>query len=386
MNKPWATLLLAAGSSTRTGGDTPKQYCTLAGKAVLAHAYDSLKNAGCDAITLITQDSHATHLKAALGDRAEKIKIIQGGPDRQASVFNGLKALKDEAPAYVLIHDAARPFLHTGPIKALKQAVEAGAPSATLALKSVDTLYQSEAKQVVDRHYIYALQTPQAFDYNALLSAHTQAPHNVYTDDTSLMHSILNIPPTLIDGHADHFKITTPEDLARAEHLALSRLLNIRTGNGFDVHAFGPPPASGTIRLFGVDIPCEKSLVGHSDADVALHAVADAILGTIGAADIGIHFPPSNAALKGMDSADIVIHALRLLKDAGGVLTHVDLTLLAEMPRINVHRPAILARLSQLLNLPVNAIGLKATTTERLGFVGRGEGVAVQALATVRLP
>ncbi|HEY8964212.1 MAG TPA: 2-C-methyl-D-erythritol 4-phosphate cytidylyltransferase, partial [Alphaproteobacteria bacterium] len=376
--KNWASIVVAAGAGTRFGTDLPKQYANLAGRPILDYALKALQSVG--PIVLVVDPSHQP-LYAPLAVKYPNIRIVNGGATRQESVKAGLKRLNDAKPQYVMIHDAARPLLSNDALSRIQSAVEAGAKNATLAVPVIDTLIRGN--DVIDRNGVQAIQTPQAFPYDLAMNAHDSAQKN-YTDDAGLVFGETGADIQFVQGDAENFKITTPEDLERAERILLARLPETRTGLGFDVHRFGDAPVSGTIKLFGADIPSDKSLIGHSDADAGLHAIADAILGTIGAGDIGLLFPPSDPQWKGMDSAIIVQKALDLLHAKDGVLRHVDIMLMAEEPRIGKHRDVILEKLSNLLSLPSDAIGLKATTTEKMGFIGRSEGLAVQAIVTVR--
>ena len=373
----WGAIIVAAGSGTRFGGEIPKQYAQLAGKPVLSWSLEALSGQG--PVVVVASPDHAAFY-APIVQAYPGVTVVAGGLTRQESVLNGLKAFK-AAPKHVMVHDAARPLLDADSVARLKSAVEKGAKSATLAVAVPDTLTRG-GKVMIDRTDVHAIQTPQAFDYDVLLGAH-EAAKAAYTDDTSLVMAERGITTQLVPGCPDNFKITNANELAWAERLILSEYGDTRTGIAMDFHAF--QDSAGTMRLFGCDIPSPKALVGHSDADAALHAIADAILGTVGAGDIGLMFPPSDPQWKGMDSAQIVQAALKALQRKGGVLRHVDIMLMAEEPRIGKHRDMILARLSQILSLPLDAIGLKATTTEGMGFIGRGEGLCVQAVATVRV-
>lgn len=373
----WGCIIVAGGSGARFGGDIPKQYLPLAGRPVVAWALESLGNQ--IPAVLVADPAHEAHYRPLLS-ACPHIRIVAGGATRQDSVLAGLKAFGDQPPRYVMIHDAARPFAPHPSIENLKAVLEGGARSATLAVPVVDTLMRGS--DVIDRTGVQAIQTPQAFVYEVLLQAHQSAVGKHYTDDTSLVFGETRIAPHFVPGCPDNFKITTREELSRAEKMIYATYADTRTGLGFDIHTFGP---GSSVRLFGVDIPSPKSLVGHSDADAGLHAIADAILGTIGAGDIGVLFPPSDPQWKGMDSAVIVEKALSLLQAKGGILVHADIMLMSEFPRIGPHRGQIVARLGEILKLPADAIGLKATTTEKLGAIGRGEGLAVQAIVTVRM-
>ncbi len=372
----WGTIIVAGGSGTRFGGGVPKQYATLAGRPVVAWCLETLANQ--QPAVLVVDPAHEK-LYAPVLKAYPHIRIIPGGKTRRESVMAGLSAFNDNPPQYILIHDAARPLVPLACVEQLKKTVEAGAASATLAVPVADTLMRGT--EVVDRNGVQAIQTPQAFDYAILKDAHASATRE-YTDDTSLVFGERGIATQFVPGCPDNFKITTRDELAWAEKMIYAAYADTRTGLGFDIHTFGP---GDKVRLFGVDIPSSKSLIGHSDADAGLHAIADAILGTIGAGDIGVLFPPSDPQCKGMDSAVIVEKALALLHAKGGILAHADIMLMSEFPRIGPHRDQIIARLCDILHLPADAIGLKATTTEKLGAIGRGEGLAVQAIVTVRI-
>ncbi len=373
----WGVIIVAAGSGQRFGGDIPKQYARLGGRPVLQWSLEALRGIG--EVVAVVDPAHAPHYAPLLNGAT----AIPGGATRQDSVLAGLRGFKTR-PDFVLIHDGARPFPPMDCVHALKEAIEGGAKSGTLAVPVADTLVRGV--DIVDRKGLHAIQTPQAFAYDAILKAHEQAK-TAYTDDTSLVFGELGIAARLVPGCPDNFKLTNANELEWAERLVRADFGETRTGLGLDFHRFGPHAAGADekVRLFGVDIPSPQCLVGHSDADAGLHAVADAILGSIGAGDIGVLFPPSDPQWKGMDSAVIVEKAMSLLRERGGMLVNTDIMLMSEFPRIGPHRDAIVARLSDILGLKPDAIGLKATTTEQMGFIGRGEGLAVQAVVTVRL-
>ncbi|MBU6235326.1 MAG: 2-C-methyl-D-erythritol 4-phosphate cytidylyltransferase [Alphaproteobacteria bacterium] len=370
-------MIVAAGSGQRFSSDTLKQYAPLGGRPVISYSIEKFAKYG--PVALVVNPAHAPYFPQL----ANGVTLVDGGASRQESVANGLLALGKYTPRNVMIHDAARPLVSDEAIARIQATIEGGTKAATLAVPVADTLMRGH--NVVDRTGVMAVQTPQAFAFDVIVNAHVKAQGRSYTDDSSLVFAEEGIESTFVEGESDNFKITTQSDLKRAEKIMSSILTETRVGMGYDVHPFGDAPESGAIKLFGVDIPSDRKLVGHSDADAGLHAIADAILGTIGAGDIGVHFPPSNPALKGMDSSAIVKKAMELLANKNGTLTNIDITLLAEAPRIGPHREAITKRLSDMLSLPADAIGLKATTTEKLGYIGRGEGLAVQAVATVRL-
>jgi 2-C-methyl-D-erythritol 4-phosphate cytidylyltransferase/2-C-methyl-D-erythritol 2,4-cyclodiphosphate synthase len=363
-------LIVAAGSGSRAGGALPKQYRRVAGKALLAHAIDHLLHPRVDAIQVVIGAGQEAAYAEAIGGRALPAPVI-GGATRRESVANGLAALGD-ADA-VLIHDAARPFLPGAVIDRLLDALERH-DGAVPALPVVDTL-ATRAGDAVDREALVRVQTPQAFRLAAIRTAHAAWTGEEPTDDAQVARAG-GLDVTLVEGDPALEKMTYEADFARAE---AARLIP-RTGTGFDVHAFGP---GDHVWLGGVRIPHERGLRGHSDADVALHALTDALLGAIAAGDIGDHFPPSDPRWKDAPSSLFLEHARDLVGEAGGHIVHADITVICEAPRIGPHRDAMRQLIAGLLRLPVARISVKATTTERLGFTGRGEGIAAQAVATV---
>jgi 2-C-methyl-D-erythritol 4-phosphate cytidylyltransferase/2-C-methyl-D-erythritol 2,4-cyclodiphosphate synthase len=380
-------LVVAAGSGTRAGGEVPKQYRRLGGKAVLAHAVDHLRRAGADDIRVVIGAGQEALYEAAIDGRALPSPIL-GGAERRQSVLNGLESIAAEGGAdIVLIHDAARPFVTLDVWQRLIAALEES-DLAVPALPGVDTLVRGRAAgggielgDAVDRSGLYRVQTPQACRFDAILAAHRAWSGGDATDDAQIGRA-WGLRAVIVPGDPRLEKLTYEEDFARAEAMLAARLVS-RTGMGFDVHAFAPGDG---LWLGGVLVPHDRGLAGHSDADVLLHAVTDALLGAIGEGDIGVHFPPSDLQWKGVPSALFVEHARGLIEARGGRIDHVDATLVCEAPKLGPHREAIRARLAALLRVPVARVSIKATTTERLGFAGRGEGMAAMAVATVRLP
>jgi 2-C-methyl-D-erythritol 4-phosphate cytidylyltransferase/2-C-methyl-D-erythritol 2,4-cyclodiphosphate synthase len=375
-------LVVAAGSGTRVGGGLPKQYRPLAGKAILAHAVDQLRHDAVDAVQVVIGAGQETLYAAALGDRLLPPPVT-GGAERRQSVRNGLEAIAARGGAtFVLIHDAARPFLPGAVIDRLTAALAEHA-GAVPALPVVDTLAAGAQLlgAIVPRAGLLAVQTPQAFHFDAILAAHRAWPGGEATDDAQIARAA-GIEVAAVTGDRMLDKITREEDFARAEALLASRYIS-RTGVGFDVHAFGPGQA---LWMGGIEIAHDRGLKGHSDADVLLHAVTDALLGAIGAGDIGEHFPPTDPRWRGAASSRFVEHALDLVIQRGGIVDHVDATIVCEAPKVGPHRLAMRQSLAGLLRLPLDRVSVKATTTERLGFTGRGEGIAAQAVATVRIP
>jgi 2-C-methyl-D-erythritol 4-phosphate cytidylyltransferase / 2-C-methyl-D-erythritol 2,4-cyclodiphosphate synthase len=365
-------LVVAAGSGSRTGGDVPKQYRAIAGRALLAHAIDRLDHPGIDAIQVVIGAGQEAAYRDAIGERALPSPVI-GGATRRQSVVNGLAALGDATR--VLIHDAARPFLPGAVIDRLLAALAAH-DGAVPALPVIDTLMRRDGEAVA-REELLRVQTPQAFRLAAIRAAHAAWTGGEASDDAQVARAA-GLDVAVIAGDPALEKLTYEADFARAEEARMG----VRTGLGFDVHALA---AGEELWLCGVRIPHERGLKGHSDADVALHALTDAILGALAAGDIGDHFPPSDPQWRGAASGAFVEHAAALVAAAGGRIEHVDLTIICEAPRVGPHRQAMRETVARLLRLPPGRVSIKATTTERLGFTGRGEGIAAQAIATLRV-
>ena len=380
---PFHVLIPAAGSGTRTGAGIPKQYKKVAGKALLRHTIEKFVSIqGLKTLRVIIDPSHILLYKEAV-EGLDLPPPVMGAATRKQSVYNGIASFKaNEQDDLVLIHDAARPFVSEDSIKTLLTEMQKS-PAATLATPVADTLVDAEYK-VVDRDAVIAVQTPQAFKISLLKRAHEQFRNDdKFTDDAGLVAAI-GEPIKLVAGSRENFKVTTPEDMVMAEKI-LTAARETRTGFGYDVHTFDPAPAE-KIRLGGIDIPYSKKLLGHSDADVILHALTDALLGTIGEGDIGQLFPPSDAKWKNADSAIFITEAVKRVKASGGQIIHADITLIAEEPKIGPHREKMIARIAELLGIAPNRVGLKATTSEGLGFTGRKEGMVAQAVASVTLP
>lgn len=376
-----AALLVAAGSGTRAGGSVPKQYALLGGRPLLAYAHQALtSHPKIDAVLTVIGEEQEALLDAAMGP----IPFVTGGATRRDSVRHGLEALRADGFRHVLIHDAARPFLPARVIDDLLASLER-VSGAIPALPVADTLVCGEGAtigDIVPRDGLYRVQTPQAFAFDAILDAHRRWPAGQEATDDAQMLRAIGHHVALVPGDPMLEKITHPADFAAAE-ARLASAMRVRTATGYDVHRF----AEGEeLWLGGVRVPHSKGLSGHSDADVALHAITDALLGTIGAGDIGMHFPPSDPQWRGAASARFLEHAASLVAAKGGVLDFIDLTLICEAPKIGPHRAAIRASIAAILGLDPEQVSVKATTTERLGFTGRGEGMAAQAVATVRVP
>lgn len=390
-------LIVAAGSGTRAGGDNrliPKQYLEISGETILARAIGAFAAHPdvSDVLVVIREEDRELYGKATAGVIARLRPPVTGGARRQDSVRAGLEALGwDAPPRRVLIHDAARPFVERPLIGRVIEALDAH-QGALPCLPVVDTLKQARDGRVtatIEREGLWRAQTPQGFQFEAILAAHRAAaasPNATFTDDAGIA-EWYGLDVAIVEGSEGNLKLTTREDIADANELLRLRDLSsrgeTRVGTGYDVHAFAPGDA---VMLCGVRIPHGKKLMGHSDADVGLHALTDAILGTIADGDIGVHFPPSDARWRGAASELFLKDAATRLKAHGGDVVHIDVTFLCESPKIGPHRDAMRAKLGEILGLDPSRISIKATTNEGLGFIGRGEGIAAMATATVRLP
>ncbi len=367
--KKIAALIVAGGSGTRFGA--PKQYLPLLGKSVLQWSVDAFGGIA-DEIVAVTNPGHP---------QPESVRCVAGGATRQQSVRSGLAALRASKPDIVLLHDAARPLVTRALIETLVAAAEKSG-AAIPALAVTDTVKRNG--QTESRDNLFTVQTPQAFDFALIDTLHEKYKDKSFTDDAALCEAE-GRDVTLAAGQPDNIKITHQQDLARAESLLSLRNGDVRTGQGYDVHKL--VPAQGKkLMLCGVPIPHDFTLEGHSDADAGLHALTDALLAAIGAGDIGQHFSPSDPRWKNADSALFLRHAAHLVIAQGGLISHVDVTIVCEAPKIAPHRAAMQQRIADILNLPPARVSVKATTTEGLGFTGRREGIAAQAIATVRLP
>jgi 2-C-methyl-D-erythritol 4-phosphate cytidylyltransferase/2-C-methyl-D-erythritol 2,4-cyclodiphosphate synthase len=375
-------LLVAAGSGSRVGGELLKQYRRVGGKPLLAHAVDALRHPLIDEVRVVIGAGHKKLYAEAVGTRGLGAPII-GGAERQDSVRKGLEAISAGGGAEaVLIHDAARPFLPADVISRLVEALEAS-EGAVPALPVVDTLARANGAlgDTVPRDALVRVQTPQAFRFPTILAAHRAWTGAPATDDAQVARAF-GATVAIVEGDRMLEKLTYEADFTAAEERLRARLVS-RTGMGFDVHAFEPGEG---VWMGGILIPHDRALKGHSDADVVLHAVTDAILGALGEGDIGQHFPPSDPKWHGAPSSLFIEHARELVEVRGGRIDHVDATVICEAPKVGPHRDAMRARLAELLRLPLPRVSIKATTTERLGFTGRGEGIAAQAIATLSLP
>jgi 2-C-methyl-D-erythritol 4-phosphate cytidylyltransferase/2-C-methyl-D-erythritol 2,4-cyclodiphosphate synthase len=376
----FSAILVAAGAGLRAGGDTPKQWRTLAGRPVARWALEGLLAAGCAEVVVVISPAHRAEAEHAFAGLSGW-HLVDGGTERTHSVTRGLAALSDSVEA-ILIHDAARPFVTRSCVAALVAALE-NADGAVPALPVSDTLKRGAEDRIVEtvrRDNLYRAQTPQAFRLDVLRRAYASATDTA-TDDAALVEAVGG-RVKLVPGDPMLFKLTYPEDFPMAEHLAGTRR-QTRTGLGFDAHRWG---AGDAVWLCGVRIDHGQTLVGHSDADAGLHALTDAILGALALGDIGDHFPPTDLQWKGASSDRFLIHARDLAISRGARINHVDVTLVCEQPRIKPHREAMRQRVATLLDLALDQVSIKATTTEGMGFTGRGEGLAAQAIATLDCP
>ena len=330
-------------------------------------------------IKVVIGADHEELYTKAVGDLLQESHII-GGATRQESVRRGLEAFADQPPKLILIHDAARPLVDSGVISRVIEALDAK-PAAIAAMPIVDSL-RRETGGAVDREGLWQVQTPQGFWYDAIITTHRASTDDLATDDATLAERA-GIPITLVEGAMSNLKVTRAGDLTTAEIFLAARLGDIRTGSGFDVHEFEP---GDHVTICGVRVPHTHALKGHSDADVGLHALTDAILGCIGLGDIGSHFPPTDPRWRGADSAVFLQHAIEGVKERGGLVAHLDVTIICERPKVGPHRAAMVARVAEIAGLRPDQVSVKATTTEGLGFTGRREGIAAQGIATVRLP
>jgi len=377
-------LVVAAGSGMRAPGERPKQYRLLGGEPVLRRTIRRLR--GCssiDAVRVVIDPGHREFYEESVGD-LDLPPPIAGGASRRESVRRGLEALAEEAPARVLVHDAARPLVSPQLCSRVAGALHE-AEAAIPVLPVTDSLrrvVEDRIREEVPREGVYRVQTPQGFAFGAILEAHRRVAPASATDDSAIALAA-GIEVHTVPGEEDNIKLTLPEDFARAERILAAERPRFRTGFGYDVHAVD---ATRPLVLCGVTIADAPGLAGHSDADVGLHALTDALLATIGAGDIGSHFPPGEERWRNAPSHIFLEHARNRVTAAGGRIEHVDVTMVCEAPRLAPHRAAMRARIGDLLGLPPQAVSVKATTSEGLGFTGRREGIAAYAVATVSLP
>jgi 2-C-methyl-D-erythritol 4-phosphate cytidylyltransferase / 2-C-methyl-D-erythritol 2,4-cyclodiphosphate synthase len=377
-------LVVAAGRGTRLGGETPKQYLKVAGKPIIRYSLEALaRHSGVDRVRVVYNPADRDLYDAAVTG-LDLLPPVAGGAARQDSVRLGLESLEATAPDNVLIHDAARPFIGPSLISGVVGSLDRWR-AAVPAIPIPDTVKRVPRLKIVretlDRNQLFRAQTPQGFRYADILAAHRYAVGLDLPDDAAAAERA-GMVVKLTTGDPFNFKVTTMADLAEAERRFLFSLGDARVGQGFDAHAFGP---GDHVWLCGVKIPHDHGLIGHSDADVGLHALTDAILGAIGAGDIGMHFPPSDPEWRGAASDRFLRHAVGLVRERQGWIANVDVTLICERPKIGPYRDAMVQRIAAVADIEPGRVSVKATTTDGMGFTGRGEGIAAQAVATVRL-
>ena len=384
-----AAVIVAAGRGTRASSDLPKQFRQIGGETMLRRTLSMfVEHAEVGLVQPVIHPDDLELYQTSVTGIEPLLAQTFGGATRQASVRAGLEALAARKPDIVLIHDAARPFASADLVsRAIAAAERSGAAIPALpvtdTVKTVDR--QGHVDKTLDRGTLRLVQTPQAFKFESLLAAHRRAQaagREDFTDDAALA-EWAGMKVSVFAGEPGNIKITNPEDFARAEAMQFTALGDVRTGTGIDVHAFGP---GDHVTIGGIRIAHERALTGHSDADVALHALVDAILGGLADGDIGSHFPPSDEKWRGASSDQFLTFAVKRVKARGGRIAHLDLTIVCEAPRIGPHRDAMRARIAELAGIPIGRVAVKATTSEQLGFTGRGEGIAVYATATLRLP
>jgi 2-C-methyl-D-erythritol 4-phosphate cytidylyltransferase / 2-C-methyl-D-erythritol 2,4-cyclodiphosphate synthase len=384
-----AAVIVAGGRGLRAGGDVPKQYRELAGEPVIRPALSAfLDHPRIAAVQPVIHREDEAMFRDATAGLQKLLPPVWGGATRQASVRAGLEGLSDSGPSIVLIHDAARPFVSGALIeRAITAARQSGAAVPAVAI--ADTVKKINQSSIVietlDRSQLRTVQTPQAFTFDLIIDAHRRAAaagREDFTDDAALA-EWAGHPVSVFEGDAGNVKLTTGDDFTRAEIARHAALGDVRTGNGFDVHAF----ADGDhVMLGGVRIPHSRGVTGHSDADVALHALVDAILGAISDGDIGLHFPPSDPQWKGASSDRFLAFACERVRARGGMIAHLDVTVVCEAPRVSPHRDAMRERIAAIADISPTRVAMKATTSEKMGFTGREEGIVAMATATVRLP
>lgn len=386
-----AAVVVAAGRGARAGGDVPKQFWQVGGETVLRRVLSVLlKSPAVGAIQPVIRPEDRTLFETATTGFVDTklLAAVAGGATRQASVRAGLEALQARSPDIVLIHDAARPFASPALFERAAAAAEktgAAIPGLPVSdtIKSVDA--QGLVGETLPRDALRAIQTPQGFAFAPLLEAHRRAAREGradFTDDAALA-EWAGMKVSVFEGEAGNIKLTSADDFARAEAVLMATLGDVRTGTGIDVHAFGP---GDHVMIGGIRMPHGRALSGHSDADVGLHALTDAVLGALADGDIGAHFPPSDPQWKGASSDRFLAFAVARVRARGGVVAHLDLTIVCESPKIGPYREVMRGNIARIAGIDVSRVAVKATTSEKLGFTGRGEGIAAYATATVRLP
>jgi 2-C-methyl-D-erythritol 4-phosphate cytidylyltransferase/2-C-methyl-D-erythritol 2,4-cyclodiphosphate synthase len=389
MTETVAAVVVAAGRGERAGATVPKQYLPIGGEPMIRATLRAfLAHPRVDFVQPVINPNDRDSYQQAIAGLKNLLPPVAGGATRQASVLAGLEALASHSPGLVLIHDAARPFVSAALIdRAIGAGRTCGAAVPGIALadtvKSIDA--SATVTETLDRSALRSVQTPQAFTFKLILEAHRRAAvarHESFTDDAALA-EWAGQRVRIFDGEAANLKVTTADDFARAEMTRHAALSDVRTGNGFDVHAFVD---GDHVMLGGIRIPHTRGVTGHSDADVALHALVDAILGALAEGDIGAHFPPSDPQWRGAASDRFLAFACERVRKRGGVIAHLDVTVVCEAPRVSPHRDAMRARIAGIADVAIDRVAVKATTSEKLGFTGRGEGIFAMATATIRLP
>ena len=367
-----AAIIVAAGRGTRAGGDLPKQWRMLAGRPLLAHTVAALKGQTDLLVLVINPDDRA--YAEGFG-----LPLVMGGDTRAQSVLNALEWLDGKGISKVLVHDGARPLVTPSVIRRVLDALDHH-PGAAPALAVTDALWRGETEVTgtADRSGLWRAQTPQGFGFDAILAAHRAHPGGA-ADDVEVARAA-GLAVAIVPGDENNIKLTFPDDFARAEAILKGRGMDIRIGNGFDVHAF---TEGDHVWLCGAKIPHTKALLGHSDADVGMHALTDAIYGALAEGDIGVHFPPSDPQWKGAESHIFLRHAMERVAARGYRMANCDVTLICERPKIGPHQTRMREALAQIMGVEVDRISVKATTSERLGFTGREEGIAAIATATL---
>lgn len=383
--KKIAVIIVAAGRGSRAGEGIPKQYRNVAGTPLLRRTLDTIRASLPEAMLLAVIHPDDQELYDQATKAVSVLPPAYGGTTRQISVLNGLTRINELRPDFVLVHDAARPFVSAKLLQRLMMKLEAGSKAVVPAVPIFDTVKRvgnNIIEETVDRSRLFVVQTPQGFCYQSLIEAHANSLSDQMTDDAAVMeaagHSV-----EISTGDERNFKVTTEPDFKKAESYIMAELADIRVGSGYDVHRF---EAGDHIWLCGVKIPFTKSLAGHSDADVALHAITDALLSSVAAGDIGVHFPPSEKKWRGAASEIFLRKACEIIQSKGGSISHITVCLICEKPKIGPHSSAMQSRVAKMLGITPDRVSIQATTTEGLGFTGREEGIAAQATATVRLP
>lgn len=397
-NKKYIALIVAGGNGSRSGYDRPKQYLPLLGSSVVAHSINVFaRDPRCLSVYVAINSAHREDYNRAVASIAlspSRITPLETAQDtRQATVRASLIAINTLMPVSkgetILVHDAARPCLTSNMIDTLLDARRQGHDAVAPAIAVSDTLRRLDRPtgntDDVDRTGIHAIQTPQAFDAALLLELHQRYHNEAFTDDAALFIRA-GVNPWHVCGDRNNIKITHAADFAEAEAILSSRCGDIRSASGYDVHAFTPATAERPMRLGGITLDHDKALAGHSDADAVLHAITDALLGCIAAQDIGYHFSPKDMRWKDADSTQFLAHARDMITARGGLISHIDVTVICEEPKIGPHRAAMQSAIAAILHIDTSRVSIKATTSESMGFTGRREGLAAQATATIRLP